>query len=165
MTDKVLSQHFTLYQFLHTDRVKFQAMNREVTKDHVTKLAVLAAKVEEVYQILGGCHVTSAYRCPDLNDAVGSTPRSQHLLAEAADLVPFGEITEVTVSAAFNRLVFEATKGNINFGQLIKESQKGRDGNYIAWLHISLGEPYRPIEKCGQILVMKDGKYSLVGKV
>lgn len=164
MTDKILSPHFSLYVLTHTDHAKFQEHNRNVTLEQISKLAVLANLGEQVFQILGGCQITSGYRCKALNDAVGSTDKSQHLKCEAIDLLPFGPITDATVKVAFNRLVFEVSKGNLKMGQLIWETQKGRDGGSDTWIHLSLGEPYRPTEKCCQILYMKDGVYKQVAK-
>lgn len=62
--------------------------------------------------------ITSGYRNPRVNKAIGGAPTSQHRLGEAADIV-----------CSDNRKLFELLKG-FNFDQLIWE--KGGK-----WIHIS----------------------------
>lgn len=70
--------------------------------------------------------VTSGYRCPELNAAVGGAPTSQHMKGEAADIKDAG---------GDNKGLFELIKrmqlaGLIEFDQLIDESN-------LSWIHIS----------------------------
>lgn len=69
--------------------------------------------------------VSSGYRCPKLNKAVGGSPTSQHLKGEAADIYckDNRELFILICSMVYN--------GEIKIGQLIDEK------NY-RWLHISL---------------------------
>lgn len=67
--------------------------------------------------------VTSGYRCPALNKAVGGTPNSQHLRGEAADIT--------TGSKKDNQTLYELIKSSgLDFDQLIDEKD-------FTWLHIS----------------------------
>lgn len=69
--------------------------------------------------------VSSGYRCPKLNKAVGGSSTSQHLKGEAADIYckDNKELFILISSMVYN--------GEIKIGQLIDEK------NY-SWLHISL---------------------------
>jgi len=98
--------------------------------------------LEEVYKMYGVKPVvTSAYRCKILNDNLRGSAASQHMNGEAADFVLPG------VSCAE---VFEKIKNSaVAYGQLILEKAGGKK-----WVHVSLGAPYRPAEKCGQSFIL-----------
>ena len=69
--------------------------------------------------------VTSGYRCPELNKAVGGVKSSQHVKGEAADLV--GE------NKAETKKIFEIAKEIGNYDQLLFETNKAGS----VWVHIS----------------------------
>ena len=170
MIDQKLTTNFKLSEMVCTDRLEFLARNQAVDANQIIKLTRVA-ELEELVRIELNCslHNHSAYRCPDLNTAVGSSGRSQHLLCEAVDFDRFGQVyTEATLDQDFHTIMAAAKAGRLHFGQLIKESAKRytKDGNHVSmWLHISLGAPWRPAERCGQCLVMQDGVYTSVGTV
>ena len=151
MEDQPLTDHFTLYQLTLTSHKQFQDENRDLTQEQLVKLQNVARLLEHVMFILDApLTVTSAYRCKPLNDFIGSTDRSQHLLCEAVDFIP----KEIDLGKSF-RLLWQDIKVNgANTGQLIHENDDGKE-----WLHISLGEPYRPKEKCKQVLKYENKKY------
>jgi zinc D-Ala-D-Ala carboxypeptidase len=154
--DIQLTDHFTLYDLTKTSMEKYQARNREVNPYQIGKLTELARLLEHVMFVLSTpLTITSAYRCQDLNNAVGSTDRSQHLLCEAADFIP----GQQDMGSAFRTLWRDTKDKGANVGQLIYETAP-RPGGYVSWLHISLGQPYRGIERCKQILRMENGKYT-----
>ena len=69
--------------------------------------------------------ISSGYRCPALNRAVGGASQSQHLRGEAADLhLP---------STAEGRTWFSWLIDNTTFDQLIWE----HDGRGTHWIHVS----------------------------
>ncbi len=163
MTDQQLSPHFKLSEFLHTDNPAYVAANQQVTTDQVEKLRQVALLGEQVRSLLGGgLHVNSGYRCPQLNAAIGSSARSQHLLAEAMDFHRFGqEYTAATLDSDFRLIMAAAKAGQLRFGQLIQESAKRYNGVSL-WIHISLGAPWRAAERSGQCLTMSGGVYTMV---
>jgi len=89
IADQKLTPNFTLYELTRTDRLDFVEKNREVTEDQIKKLAEMARLLEHIRFILD-CPIIvhSAYRCPELNDAIGSSEKSQHLRCEATDFTP-----------------------------------------------------------------------------
>lgn len=74
--------------------------------------------------------VTSGYRCPKLNAAVGGSQNSQHLRGEAAD------VTSINDDLNENKKILDILlKSGLTFDQLIIEhpDKYGRP----SWLHIS----------------------------
>lgn len=159
--NKQLTTHFDIYTLTKTSHVALQDQNRMLSEDQAKKLGRVAELLEEVQIILEvPLVVTSGYRCPELNMKLGSSLRSQHLLCEAADSIPKG----LPVDEAFRKLRHAIKDGKVKMGQLIWEKTGGREGS-VEWLHISLGYPYREKYRCGQILTMVDGKYTLIETV
>lgn len=75
--------------------------------------------------------VTSGYRCPDLNRAIGGARNSQHMMGQAADI----RTIEDTVTE--NKKLFDlAQKLKLPFDQLINEHN-------FDWVHISYSDRNR----------------------
>lgn len=74
-------------------------------------------------------HVSSGYRCPRLNKAVGGSQTSQHVKGEAADIY----VTRPKEMAELFSLIYYT----LPFDQLIWE--KGNDES-PAWIHVSYRE-------------------------
>lgn len=72
--------------------------------------------------------VTSGYRCPELNKAVGGAKTSQHMLGEAADLKVGGKTENKKLFRVIEAMV---KSGKLNVGQLIDEYG-------ASWIHVSL---------------------------
>lgn len=153
MTDKIpLSPHFTLGALTVTQNAALQALNRTSALDYIPALKALANGIlEPIYGRFPDIMVTSGFRCLELNGAtLGAAVKSQHMLGQAADMVfPARKLDDV--------FLWLRKESGLKFGQLILESSRG-----VRWIHISLGEPWRPAARCGQVLVMKDGKYEAV---
>ena len=165
-----LSDSFMFSELTKTSNTAFQIVNRTVTDEQIMKLKFVANLLQQCRLIIGKIYnkpsypidVHSGYRCPELNGStIGSSKTSQHMLCEAADWSPVDHDTIDQLTLCFNAIRESARKNEIKFGQLIIETAK-RDYGVVYWLHISLGYPYRPIEKCGQVLHMINGIYTLV---
>lgn len=66
--------------------------------------------------------ITSGYRCPALNKAVGGTPGSQHTKGQAADL-------------KWDENLLQFIKDKFHYDQLIEERSKR-----TRWIHISFNQ-------------------------
>jgi hypothetical protein len=89
----------------------------------------LAAGLESVQALLGApLEISSGYRCAALNEAVGGSATSQHLLGLAADFACPGFGPPLEVARAIQR-------SGLEFDQCILE--------YGRWVHLSFGEPAR----------------------
>lgn len=156
--DQKLSDHFSLFDLTQTSHSQYQEKNRDVTPEQIQKLTELANLLEHVMFVLDTpLNIHSGYRCPDLNTAIGSTPRSQHMLCEAADFTP----GQQDLGFAFRTLWKDVKENGANVGQLIYETDN-RPYGATSWIHISLGMPYRTEEKCKQILRYENKKYTLL---
>ena len=86
-----LSRDFMLGELLRSDTAERDATLKQQQYNpppevvaNLTYLAVTA--LQPIRDLLAyPLHVTSAYRCPAVNQLVGSKPTSQHLLGQAAD--------------------------------------------------------------------------------
>ena len=77
--------------------------------------------------------VTSGYRCPELNKAVGGSPTSAHLQGYAADLVPKDGNVQLFLEFTYWWLLREGKP----YDQIIAETNsKG-----AKWVHLGLHSP------------------------
>jgi hypothetical protein len=114
-----LSDHVTLAEFEHTSHNIPNKMNEA----HIASATLLCNKVFEPLRLYLGRAITisSGYRSPALNRAIGGSATSQHSKAEAID---------VNIGAKG----FFYIKDNLEFDQLIWEF--GTD-HEPAWVHVS----------------------------
>jgi len=143
----MLSAHFSFDELTGSDEhPDLVDKNRLEASAFTGKLAQLCRSLlEPVRNEFGPVVVKSGYRCAALNKAVHGVESSQHCKAEAVDfVVPGCDLDEV-----FSWI----RKSGLEYGQIILEP---------GWIHVSLGEPYRPAEKCGEALVYNGKKYSEV---
>jgi hypothetical protein len=116
-----LSENFTLDELTHTDHREFDNVPNE---SEMANLKRLAAFLETVKSAIGGkpIIVNSAFRSKQVNDAVGSSDRSQHRLGCAADIrVPQMKPDEV---------VKAIIAAGLPFDQVIREFDR--------WTHVSI---------------------------
>jgi hypothetical protein len=140
-----LTEHFSFEELTRTRQADLQDDNRKEARDYFDRLKLVAEMLEVIRTKFGVVRVTSGFRGPALNKAVNGSSTSQHSKGEAADFV----CPAVTVDELHKWIVCES---GIPFGQCILEKPPGS-----AWIHISLGAPYRDPKKCGQSLYF-DGK-------
>ena len=140
-----LTQHFSFEELTRTGRSELQEANRREARDYIDKLRQVAEMLEVIRAKFGAVRVNSGFRGPAVNAAVGGSATSQHSKGEAADIV----CPSTTVDELHKWIV---TQSGLKFGQCILEKPAGS-----AWVHISLGAPYRDPKKCGESLYF-DGK-------
>ena len=116
-----LSEHFTLDELTHTDHRQF---DNTPNATEMANLVRLAAFLEEVKSVVGNkpVMINSAFRCKEVNDAVGSKDSSQHRIGCAADIrVP---------SMTPDEVVKAVIGSGIGYDQIIREFDR--------WTHISV---------------------------
>jgi len=116
-----LSEHFTLEELTHTDHREYDNVPNDAETENLIRLAKF---LEEVKELLGGkpIMVNSAFRCKQVNDAVGSKDSSQHRTGCAADI----RVPGLTP----NEVVQQIIASGIEFDQVIREFDR--------WTHISV---------------------------
>jgi zinc D-Ala-D-Ala carboxypeptidase len=82
-----VSEHFTLAEFLYSDTADKLSIKNTPTWTVVDNLARLANTMERVRKLLGSnaISISSGYRCPAVNQAVGGALNSAHLDGLACD--------------------------------------------------------------------------------
>lgn len=131
MEDQVLTSHFRLSEFSRSATADSHGIDNSVPKELIPSLRNLCEQVLEPLREHFGVPViiSSGYRCPTLNKAVGGVPNSQHVKGEAADIV-----LPSTLNAQPSTLNdwFMWILDNTCFDQLIWE-KKGSS----RWIHVS----------------------------
>ena len=132
-----LSQNFSLGEFTHSDVALARGIVNDPPGSTLARLRRTAAGMEEVRFLLGDhpIRITSGYRCPELNKAVGSKPTSQHMTGSACDFVcPDFSLPEP--------IVRKIVGSKIQFDQCILECMT-RPGGVRQWVHISFADVAR----------------------
>jgi len=134
-----LTKNFTLEELTITDHREFK---NEPSPSERTNLIRLANFLEQVKVALEGkpVMVNSAFRCKEVNDAVGSKDTSQHRVGCAADLRVPGMTPDQVVQAIM--------AAGLAYDQLIREFDR--------WTHVSISNDPKGKPR-GQTLII-DGK-------
>jgi hypothetical protein len=116
-----LTQNFSLEELTHTDHREYDNTPNDAELENLKRLAEF---LEEVKAALGGrpVMVNSAFRCKQVNDAVGSRDTSQHRVGCAVDfrvpkLTP-DEVVKIIIAAG------------LPYDQVIREFDR--------WTHVSI---------------------------
>jgi len=126
-----LTAHFRLIEFTRSDTASRKGIDNTPSDEHLTNLHRLAETLEEVRELLGyPIIITSGYRSPALNRAVGGVSNSSHAQGLAADFhcPGYGSDYDVCRMIAGSR---------IEFDQLIFEQAA------TTWVHLGVGERMR----------------------
>jgi zinc D-Ala-D-Ala carboxypeptidase len=132
-----LSLHFTVEELTHTDHRQF---DNTPNTDELANLTRLANFLEQVKTVLGGkpVMINSAFRSKAVNDAVGSSDKSQHRIGCAADIRVPGMTPDEVVKAVM--------AAGLGYDQIIREFDR--------WTHISI--PNNPEDKPRQQALIID---------
>ena len=135
----LLTPNFPLAILVRSETAEQQGIDNTPLPEVLDNLRILAAGLEQVQALLGyPLEISSAYRCPALNAAVGGSTTSQHVQGLAADFVcpDFGPPLEIA------RAIGDSA---IGFDQCILE--------FGRWVHVSFSPQPR-----GRVLTIYDGK-------
>lgn len=126
-SDERLSPHFTLEELIVSEVAARKNIDNTPTPPILTNLLRLAQTLEEVRSLLGGVPIiiSSGYRSPALNDAIGGSKTSAHKLGLAVDFKApaFGNVFATAKTIA---------ESGISFDQVIYE--------YGRWVHLGLAD-------------------------
>lgn len=124
-----LSEHFTYAELTRSTTAVRKGLSNAPSKEHTANLMQLCAEVLEPLRKLHGkaIRISSGYRSPALNEAVGGSASSHHCYGMAVDIDQG--------SRAANMQVFNLLKAYGSFTQLIYEFGNLEDGP--DWVHVS----------------------------
>ena len=124
-----MRNYFTNNELTDSPTAKRLGIKNEPTKEQWINLFAIRDNVLNPLREKFGkpIRITSGFRSPELNKAVGGKPTSQHTKGEAVDIT--------AIDKADNKELFELCK-TLDFDQLIDESD-------LTWIHISYKVPNR----------------------
>ena len=123
-----LSDHFSLAEFTKSQTAERKGIDNTPTQDHIERMKILCVSVLEPIrtEFDKPIMINSGYRSPDLCEAIGSKPTSQHAKGEAAD---------IEIPGVYNAELAKYIQDNLNFDQLILECYTGDPSS--GWVHVS----------------------------
>lgn len=112
-----LSAHFSLEEFIISSKALSMGIKNDPTPPHLENLKRLAERMEAVRALFNRpIEITSAYRNPQVNAAVGGVSTSAHAVGHAADFHVDG-MTDLEVAKAvrdsglkFDQLIYEKSR-------------------------------------------------------
>lgn len=119
-------KYFTLFELCNSTRAKKLGIDNTPGPIATSNLETLVGKLLDPLREAWGkpLIVTSGYRCPKLNNAVGGVKTSHHMRGMAADIT--------TGNRVENRKLFQLIQDlGLPFTQLIDEKD-------FSWVHVSL---------------------------
>ena len=122
-----LSKNFTLSELTKSNTAKRLGIKNAPDKEHLKNMQVLIRDlIQPMRDALGPIRVSSGYRSPALNRAIGGSNKSQHCKGQAVDIQFFKK------GKMCNKEIYDwVIKEGIEFDQMINEFD-------YAWIHISL---------------------------
>ena len=133
-----LTKHFTLAELTASTTAQRLGLNNTAPPEIVPRLTLTAEMLERIRSTLGvPVIVTSGYRAPAVNRAVGGVTSSDHTQGHAADIVAPGYGTATQIARTLAPLV-----SVLSIGQIILEGVKGKQ-----WVHVSTRVPDKPANR------------------
>ncbi len=122
-----LSKNFVLSEVTRSNTAKRLSIDNEPRKEHLENLQRLISNlIQPMRDQLGAIRITSGYRSPTLNRAIGGSSKSQHCKGEALDL-QFWKDGQMCNKEIFDWII----ESGLDFDQMINEYD-------YSWIHLSL---------------------------
>ena len=124
-----LSKNFTLSEITKSNTAKRLGIDNAPNQEHLNNMQILIRDlIQPMRDALGPIRISSGYRSPVLNRAIGGSTKSQHCKGQALDL-QFWKEGEMCNKEIYDWVLREG----VEFDQMINEFD-------FAWIHISLKE-------------------------
>ena len=122
-----LSKNFALSEITHSNTAKRLGIENEPTETHLQNMQHLVDNLlQPLRDAVGPIRISSGYRNPSLNRAIGGSSSSQHCKGQALD-VQFWSKGKMD-----NKIIYDwILQSGLEFDQMINEFD-------FAWIHISL---------------------------
>tara|TARA_B100001093_G_scaffold157549_1_gene150125 strand:+ start:6290 stop:6754 length:465 start_codon:yes stop_codon:yes gene_type:complete len=143
---KNISEHVTYKEGVYSITALRLGLNNDPTKTHLANMELLAEKIFEPLRkhVNGPIKINSFYRGPELNKAIGGSPKSQHCEGRALDI-------DDNYGYMSNANMFEYIKNNLSFDQMIWEFGNSDNPD---WVHVSYVNEEANRNRC--LLAYKD---------
>lgn len=133
-----LSENFTLEEMIKSETAIRKKIDNTPNGNQILNLIDLCENIlQPLRDEFGAIHISSGYRSPKLNTAIGGSTSSQHCALN-------GAAADINMNSK-NADIFEWIKENTDFDQLIWEFG---DDDCPSWVHVS----YREGKNRNQIL-------------
>ena len=121
-----LSKNFVLSEITRSNTARRKGISNEPDKEHLANLQpIITELIQPMRDAIGPIRISSGYRSPKLNRAIGGSSRSQHCKGEALDL-QFWKDGQMN-----NQIMYDwILDSGLEFDQMINEFD-------FAWIHIS----------------------------
>ena len=137
-----LSPNFSLEELIASQTAERRGLDNTPNATAIANLTRVAALLEQVRAVIGKpIIITSGYRSPEVNKAIGSTSKSQHLLGCAADFKVSGMTPKQVVEACI--------EADIPYHQIIEE--------FASWTHISVPNTPSEAPKKQALIIDRNG--------
>ena len=121
------SKNFSRAEIEHSNTAKRLGISNEMSEEHMENMQRLITNlIQPMRDAIGPIRVTSGYRSPSLNSAIGGSRTSQHSKGQALDL-QFWEMGKMNNKKIYDWIL----NSGLDFDQIINEFD-------FAWIHISL---------------------------
>ena len=129
----MLSKHFSLEQMVASTTAQRKGIDNTPDPATIERLRYLCSILDVIHEDIAPIIVTSGYRSPKLNRAVGGQRKSQHMLGEAADI----EVATTASAIRTSKELWLAIRVHrILYDQLILEFHDDAKPT-SGWVHIS----------------------------
>jgi zinc D-Ala-D-Ala carboxypeptidase len=141
-----LTEHFALEEFTHSSTAIALGIENTPTDEHMENLQNLAEQMERVRALFNKLiEITSAYRNPEVNAAVGGVPTSAHAVGHAADFHVHGledlDAAKVIRDSGlkFDQLIYEKNRCvHISFDPQMRQQVRRQPGGPGSPVHPGL---------------------------
>ena len=140
-----LTEHFTLEELTHTDHRQYDNTPNDAELKNLKRLAEF---LEDIKKALDGkpIMVNSAFRSKQVNDAVGSSDKSQHRIGCAVDI----RVPGLTPDQVVRTII----ASDLPYDQLIREFDR--------WTHISIPNNVGVAARKQVLIIDKQGTRNFV---
>lgn len=122
-----LSDNFVLSEITRSNTAKRLGIDNGPSKKHLQNIQrIVTNLIQPMRDAIGPIRISSGYRNPNVNRAIGGSSKSQHCKGEALDLQFWND------GKISNKEIYDwVLRSNVEFDQMINEFD-------FAWIHISL---------------------------
>ena len=135
-----ISKNITYNEAVHSNTAKRKGIENIPNENQIANMMTIAEMIfQPLRSYVGGpIKITSFFRSPELNRAIGGSKSSQHCKGQAMDL-------DDVYGYKTNAEMFDYIRENLDFDQLIWEFGDDKNPN---WIHVSYVDKQENRNRC-----------------